>query len=369
MSSLLLPNAGVYLCGGAVRDSLLGIEAKDKDWVVTGLTPAMMLALSFEQVGASFPVFLHPETREEYALARTERKTGVGYHGFETSHGAEVTIEQDLIRRDLTINSMAIDSKTQLLIDPYGGLNDLKEKVLRHTSDAFADDPLRVLRLARFYARFEDFTVAPETLDLATKLVSKGELDELPDERFLAELEKVFTGKTPVRFFELLLSVGAISKVSFFRRLFFAVPEVRLRAAVKAATSLFEPKDRLPALLGLLGDIGQAVKLPSNISKATSLYCRFIAVQQPSGRQIVRFLEECRALNAELELLTQVCNIIDLAQKLNEQVPFDSSTLKFFAKEASLIRADAFPDLFNKELGEAIQVARAAKIDSILKIR
>src|SRR5436305_360078 len=175
----------VYRVGGSVRDELIGREHGDRDWVVVGATPEMMTASGYKPVGRDFPVFLHPETREEYALARTERKHGRGYRGFEFFVSPDVTLEEDLQRRDLTINAMARDEQGAL-IDPFGGTQDLKARVLRHVSPAFAEDPLRVLRVARFAARF-DFTVAPQTRTLMRKLVASGELAALPAERVWQE--------------------------------------------------------------------------------------------------------------------------------------------------------------------------------------
>jgi tRNA nucleotidyltransferase (CCA-adding enzyme) len=167
----------IYLVGGAVRDRLLGLEVKDRDWVVVGATPEEMTARGFKMVGADFPVFLHPETKEEYALARTERKSGRGYKGFTVYAGSDVTLEQDLARRDLTINAMAEDSSGRL-IDPFHGADDLKRGILRHVSPAFVEDPLRVLRVARFAARF-DYPVAHATQELMQALVEAGEMESL----------------------------------------------------------------------------------------------------------------------------------------------------------------------------------------------
>jgi tRNA nucleotidyltransferase (CCA-adding enzyme) len=179
----------IYMVGGAVRDLLQGVTPKDTDYVVVGATPAAMLAKGFTQVGADFPVFLHPETHDEYALARTERKSGPGYGGFVTETAA-VTLEEDLSRRDLTINAMALDTEFGL-VDPYGGKADLEAKVLRHVSAAFAEDPLRVLRLARFMARFgSDWTIADSTMSLMSGMVADGTLDELSRERVWVEIEK-----------------------------------------------------------------------------------------------------------------------------------------------------------------------------------
>ena len=198
-----------YLVGGAVRDLLLGVPHKERDFVVVGGTPEEMLALGFKQVGKGFPVFLHPKTHEEYALARTERKTGHGYTGFTCFSSREVTLEEDLKRRDLTINAMAL-TDDGYLIDPYGGKEDLKNRILRHVSAAFAEDPLRVLRVARFAARFSDFTVHPETMLLMQNIVASGELNTLTPERVFQEFEKALKEKFLNRFFEILRECGAL---------------------------------------------------------------------------------------------------------------------------------------------------------------
>ncbi|MDA3808024.1 MAG: multifunctional CCA addition/repair protein [Thiomicrorhabdus sp.] len=202
----------VYLVGGAVRDGLLGIAVYDRDWVVVGATPEEMLADGFQQVGKDFPVFLHPTTREEYALARTERKAGVGYHGFEVFADPSVTLEEDLIRRDLTINAMA-QSPSGDIFDPYGGQQDLENKILRHVSEAFEEDPLRVLRVARFAAKLApfDFKLAPETQLLMTQMVAGGELTDLTPERVWQEVVKALNTKSPSLFFAVLDSVGAVA--------------------------------------------------------------------------------------------------------------------------------------------------------------
>jgi tRNA nucleotidyltransferase/poly(A) polymerase len=202
-----------YLVGGAVRDLALGVEPKDRDYVVVGSSTNEMLALGFKQVGADFPVFLHPETGEEHALARTERKTGKGYHGFTVNADPSVTLEDDLQRRDLTINSMAMDMDTDNLIDPWGGLNDLLQGVLRHTSEAFADDPLRAIRLARFAARLPDFSIAPETHSLCMTMIEQGDLAELTQERVWAETYKALDSVAVSRFFGVLQDMQALELV------------------------------------------------------------------------------------------------------------------------------------------------------------
>lgn len=205
----------VYLVGGAVRDELLGISGADRDFVVVGATIEEMRAQGFAQVGQDFPVFLHPETHEEYALARTERKHGHGYTGFICDFSPQTTLEEDLLRRDLTINAIAKNLESGELIDPYGGLEDLKNKVLRHVSPAFVEDPLRVLRVARFAAKLHHlgFSVAPETLELMRDIVKSGELQNLTAERVWIELEKALNTPDPEVFIEILHFTGALGVV------------------------------------------------------------------------------------------------------------------------------------------------------------
>lgn len=202
----------VYLVGGAVRDELLGRPAGDRDWVVVGATPIEMLDAGFVPVGRDFPVFLHPQTHEEYALARTERKTAPGYHGFAFHAAPEVTLEDDLARRDLTINAMARE-EDGTLVDPYGGQRDLAERVLRHVSPAFAEDPVRILRLARFAARFDDFSIAPQTMQLMREMVGAGEVDALVAERVWQELARGLMEVRPSRMFEVLRECGALARL------------------------------------------------------------------------------------------------------------------------------------------------------------
>ena len=205
----------VYLVGGAVRDQLLNLPVKDRDWVIVGATPQDLLNQGYQQVGKDFPVFLHPQNKEEYALARTERKAGKGYTGFICDFSADITLEQDLVRRDLTINAIAQDLAGNLY-DPYHGVEDLEKRVLRHVSPAFSEDPLRVLRVARFAARYHylGFNIADETLQLMTALSSQGELQHLTAERVWAETEKALNEKNPKIYFETLRQVGAL-KVLF----------------------------------------------------------------------------------------------------------------------------------------------------------
>ncbi|MBR5949904.1 MAG: multifunctional CCA addition/repair protein [Actinomycetaceae bacterium] len=213
-----------YLVGGAVRDTLLGREIHDRDWCVVGKTPEQMMKEGFVPVGKDFPVFLHPETKEEYALARTERKSGHGYHGFEVCADPTVTIEQDLARRDITINAIALpegaltsdgewDGDKGALVDPYGGVRDIENGVLRHVGSAFAEDPVRVLRVARFAAQLPDFSVAPETVDLCQRIVESGECAHLTPERIWAETAKALMSPAPAKYFRVLDEMGALEAI------------------------------------------------------------------------------------------------------------------------------------------------------------
>ena len=215
-----------YLVGGAVRDALLGLKVVDKDWMVVGATPEQMLAQGYEQVGSDFPVFLHPKTKQEYALARTERKSGKGYTGFICYSAPDVTLEQDLMRRDLTINAIA-QAGDGRLIDPYNGQYDLDCKILRHVSPAFVEDPLRVLRVARFSARFAHlgFTIAPETISLMQEMVVAGELEALTPERVWKEWEKSLSTKNPEVFLTVLRQCGALAVVMPEIDALFGIPQ------------------------------------------------------------------------------------------------------------------------------------------------
>ena len=216
----------VYLVGGAVRDELLGLPVGERDWCVTGAGPSDLLDLGYRQVGKDFPVFLHPESGEEYALARTERKVGPGYHGFEFDTSKDVTIEADLGRRDLTINAMARD-ENGALIDPWGGKTDIEQRVLRHVSEAFAEDPVRILRVARFAARFraQGFNVAPDTLTLMRRMVDDGEVDALVPDRVWKETELALRGPNSRVFFEVLRACGALARVYPEVDALFGVPQ------------------------------------------------------------------------------------------------------------------------------------------------
>ncbi len=245
-----------YLVGGAVRDNLLGLPVNEQDWVVVQSSPAEMIAAGYRQVGADFPVYIHPKSGEEYALARTERKSGSGYHGFKVDFNPEVTLEQDLQRRDLSINSIAQDSGGNL-IDPWGGLEDIKAKVLRHVSPAFTEDPLRILRVARFAARFSPlgFKVAPETMQLMQQMVSAGELETLPPERIFVEIRKAFALAKPSIFIQVLRDCGALAVLLPEVEALFGVPQpAKYHPEIDTGVHTLMSLDRVPELVTAADD-------------------------------------------------------------------------------------------------------------------
>jgi tRNA nucleotidyltransferase (CCA-adding enzyme) len=259
-----------YLVGGAVRDALLGLPVRERDWVVVGAHPDEMKTLGFKPVGRDFPVFLHPQTNEEYALARTERKTGPGYRGFVTSYSSDVTLEQDLERRDLTINAIAKDLDTDTLIDPFNGRRDLEARLLRHVSPAFVEDPVRVLRVARFAARFAPlgFSVAPETTALMRQIAANGELDALVSERVWQETQKALTSKHPQTFFAVLRDAHALKIIFPEVDALFGVPQpaqwhpeidtgVHTLMVLEQAARLSD--DPIVSFAALTHDLGKAV--------------------------------------------------------------------------------------------------------------
>ncbi|MES2502645.1 MAG: multifunctional CCA addition/repair protein [Pseudomonadota bacterium] len=300
----------VYCVGGAVRDELLGLSVKDKDYVVVGSTPQAMLDDGYRPVGKDFPVFLHPKTHEEYALARTERKTAAGYKGFAVHASPDVTLEEDLARRDLTINAIAKSTDGQL-IDPFNGLADIQTKTLRHVSDAFAEDPVRILRAARFAARFTDFTVAPETNKLMQQMVQAGEVDALLPERVWQELSKGLMEAQPSRMFEVLRSCGALQKILPELDRLWGVPQppqhhpeidtgvhvmmvidyaakqnfnlpIRFAALMHDLGKGTTPKDVLPRHIGheirsvdLLKDVSKRLRVPNDCKELAHIVAKF----------------------------------------------------------------------------------------------
>lgn len=338
----------IYAVGGAVRDELLGLPVKDRDWVVVGATPQDMLAQGFVAVGRDFPVFLHPQTHEEYALARTERKTAPGYTGFAFHAAPGVTLEQDLIRRDLTINAMARDA-AGTIIDPHDGRADLAARVLRHVSPAFAEDPVRILRVARFAARFADFSIAAETLELMRGMVAAGEVDALVAERVWQELARGLMEARPSRMFEVLRECGALVRLLPELDALWGVPQradyhpeidtgvhvmmvidmsARLGGALPARFAALmhdlgkgrTPVDILPRHYGhevksvaLLEAICERLRVPADCRDVARLVARFhgdmhrVAELRPETRLTV--LERCDALRRpdRFELILLAC--------------------------------------------------------------
>lgn len=325
----------IYLVGGAVRDRLLGRVGGDRDWVVVGGTPEAMQAQGFRPVGKDFPVFLHPETGEEYALARTERKSGRGYKGFVVHTSPDVSLDDDLLRRDLTINAMAEDEHGQV-IDPHGGQADLAARVLRHVSPAFGEDPVRILRLARFAARFPDFSVAPDTLALMRQMVDEGEVDHLVPERVWQELSRGMMEARPSRLFEVLRDCGALARLLPELDALWGVPQraeyhpeidtgvhammvidmsARLQAPLPVRYACLghdlgkgqTPADVLPRHLGhegrsvrLLKTVGDRLRVPNDCRELAEVVARehgnIHASANLSAVATVRLLERCDAI-------------------------------------------------------------------------
>ena len=268
----------IYLVGGAVRDQLLGLPVKDRDWVVVGATPEMLLSQGYQQVGKDFPVFLNPESHEEYALARTERKSGKGYTGFICDFSDEITLEQDLIRRDLTINAIAQD-KDGKLHDPYHGVEDIHQRILRHISPAFSEDPLRVLRVARFAARFHHlgFSIAEETLKLMAELTEQGELAHLTAERVWMETEKALNEPHPEIYFETLHQVGALTENTDLNK-----SAVRFAAICHDLGKALTPKEMWPSHHGHekagikpTRSLCKRLRVPNYLQELAELTCEY----------------------------------------------------------------------------------------------
>lgn len=314
-----------YLVGGAVRDELLGLAVKERDWVVVGGTPEALLAQGFKSVGKDFPVFLHPRTQEEHALARTERKTGPGYKGFETRFSPDVTLEEDLQRRDLSINAIAKDPQTGALIDPYQGQRDLESRVLRHVSPAFVEDPLRVLRVARFASRFAPlgFTVAPETLTLMREIAARGELSALVPERVWQETQRALTQSHPWVFFEVLRDAHALAIIFPEIDALFGVPQpeqwhpeidagIHTMMVLQQATRL--SSDPVVRFAALVHDLGKG-------TTPRAEWPRHVAHEHRSAKLIEALCQRLRVPNAYRELAVQVGRHHLLAHKATELRP------------------------------------------------
>jgi len=332
-----------YLVGGAVRDDLLGYPVAERDWVVVGATPRDLLDLGYRQVGRDFPVFLHPETRDEYALARTERKQGHGYTGFAVHCDPDVTLEQDLMRRDLTINAMA-RSAAGALIDPYGGQRDLADRVLRHVSPAFVEDPLRVLRTARFAARYAHlgFSVAAQTRALMAEIVAQGELQHLPMERVWGEFERALGERDPDRFVLELRDCGALAALLPELDALFGVPQspqyhpeidtgVHTLMALQQAVRLSGAADVRFAVL--IHDLGKGTTPQAE-------WPRHIAHEQRGRKLVDRVCQRLRVPNPFRELALQVCEFHTLCHRALELR--GTTLLKLLVRTDALRRPERF---------------------------
>ena len=360
-----------YRVGGAVRDTLLGHPFVETDWVVVGSTPEAMISNGYTQVGRDFPVFLHPDTKEEYALARTERKSGPGYHGFVVHADPSVTLEQDLQRRDLTINAMAMDEAGEV-IDPYGGQRDLEVKLLRHVSPHFVEDPLRVLRVARFASRYHHlgFTIAPETMALMGEIVSAGELSHLSTERIWVETQKALTEQDPQIYWQVLGECSALAAL---------MPELRVSqgidALARSAPFTGRADARWAALLAGLPearahDASERMKAP----KAFALLAARVSALRPKLKTALRDAEECMALLRALDALRRDEPFNGFCETLMalEQNSADAQTavaLLMSARQAAReVSAAAFAEqgIEGRALGAAIEAGQIEQIARVL---
>lgn len=362
-----------YLVGGAVRDRLLGLEPKDRDWLIVGATAhdvQELLASGFEQVGADFPVFLHPDTKEEYALARVERKISAGYHGFEVDFSSTVTIEEDLARRDLTINSMALDVENDELIDPYGGRGDLLNGVLRHTTDAFAEDPLRVLRLARFAARFSTFKINDNTVEMCRQIGAAGELNDLAVERVWLELEKGLNEGHPEIFMRMLNHMQVLEHCEVLTGVFGNTLEPRQEAVCKILHAI-GAEERLLIGVSTMA-LKEGAKLPGASKRLTDLYSYLFMFRNMEGGA-----EAFAALLKRVGALREGPSFRDFCRAVTVlELSGSKRSVKFTARElemgAEIVRgvkgADFPPHVNGKALGDAIDRERIRLLQQAMSI-
>lgn len=354
----------IYLVGGAVRDELLHRDVKEKDWVVVGATPEHMLKLGYRKVGKDFPVFLHPKTHEEYALARMERKVGRGYTGFEFDTSPDVTLEEDLIRRDLTINAIA--KKDNVYFDPYHGREDIQNKLLRHVSQAFVEDPVRVLRVARFAARFSElgFTVAPETNELMKQMVQSGEINALVPERVWKEWERALSEKNPEQFFQILENCGALAIL---------FPDISLsgqgmQALQRAANITQDPQIRWAALLHDLSadtieKITERYRVPSDyrdlallVAKHLKHYCH---IKEQVG--VVKIFREMDVFRREQRVQKFIATCFVITQNEEAAKTFTDYIEALKAVDVKKITAK----FKGKEIAEQLDLVREQEIEKI----
>ena len=361
----LAPTARVYKVGGAVRDTLLNYPHYETDWVVVGATPEALMASGFKQVGADFPVFLHPQTGEEFALARTERKSGQGYHGFTVHADPSVTLEEDLYRRDLTINAMALDEHGDL-IDPYGGQRDLDAKVLRHVSTNFAEDPLRVLRTCRFAARFHHlgFTVAEKTMQLMRDIVISGELSALAPDRVWRETEKALNEKTPRTYFSLLRTLGADNIV-----LPFIITDNSLDALDSLASLAPNSLHRWAGLASSAATNEQAITPAINIPKRYDQLAARVQLYRGSPPQTaedtLEFLEHFDAFRQGSQLADGLVVLGSIDETFNKT---QVARIEKGKQLAANIRGEQFTKqgLSGPDIKAAISAARLRQLDALL---
>ena len=355
----------IYLVGGAVRDSLLQRPIKERDWVVVGATPEALEAKGFKAVGQHFPVFLHPDTHEEYALARTERKVARGYKGFDFYSAPDVTLEQDLKRRDLTINAIAEDSEGHL-IDPYHGQRDLMQRRLRHVSDAFAEDPVRILRIARFAAKLPHFSVDPETNTLMQRMVASGEVDALVAERVWQEWRRAMQETAPLRFFEVLADCNALANL--FPEIAAAQESCYQRLAL-ACRTLPDEASRFAILLSPLDELAaqalcQRYKLPNEVKDLVLLTTRlkntFMTLDTEDANALLGFVLSADALRkpARLEQLLAIFDILTEDQSksgLIRKIVDHIQTLDLTPLQAKQLSGESFKKALNHARIELIQ--------------
>ena len=360
-----------YQVGGAVRDTLLGFPYNETDWVVVGCTPEQMISAGYTQVGKDFPVFLHPGSKEEYALARTERKSGPGYRGFVVHADPSVTLEEDLARRDLTINAMAMDSSGEI-IDPYGGQRDLEARVLRHVSPSFSEDPLRVLRVARFAARYHHlgFFIAPETLALMSEIVLAGELPHLSIERVWVETDKALGEQSPEVYFETLKTSGALEVI---------LPELMisqgLGALARCAPHTQRKDCRWAALLADLPEArvaaaNERLKTPNAFALLTQRLCAW----RPKMKKALKQADECIALIKGLDALRRdepfegFCETLVALEGNSPDAQAAIALLRTARTAAQAVKAADFADqgVEGPAMGAAIEAAQIERIAAVL---
>jgi tRNA nucleotidyltransferase (CCA-adding enzyme) len=415
---------GVFVVGGAVRDALMGLPVNDRDWVVVGSTPEVMTAEGFMPVGKDFPVFLHPQTREEYALARTERKTARGYKGFAVQADPGVTLEEDLARRDLTVNAMAVPEMlahaapsewVDQIVDPYGGERDLETKVLRHVTEAFAEDPVRILRVARFAARFADFSVADETMALMRQMVEDGEVDHLVPERVWQELVKGLMSDKPSRMFEVLRACGALKVLLPELDRLWGVPQrpeyhpevdtgvhmmmvmdmaARLNTplSVRVACLMHDlgkgttPADVLPRHIGhenrsvkLLQKVCERLRVPTDCRELAEVVARehgnIHRSAELNAEALIRLLERCDAIRQpeRFERVLQACECDARGRLGFEEAAYPQAERLLKAQQAALsvdttpiAQAAAAQGLRGPQIGAQIAMARIQAVTASL---